>query len=534
MLTPLFLLLGLVGNGMDPATAPEQKANAPAVAAPSSATPDKDDKKDDKEPEEPPPHWFPVRFFKAYVDEFCKEHREKAKKAQEGEKQDDKKQDDKSDDKKQDKTDETPKRRANPAPFLSPPFPSVEWQGYPNIGVPPVDYSAYPLNKAIQGTSFLGIGDFFKDERIYIYGWATGSMNYSTSRQSNTPDAYAVVPNKPQLDQLVLRFEREPDQVQTDHIDWGFRMTGFYGIDYRYTTAGGYGSEQLLNHNRLYGMDPLEIYGDIYVPRILDGMNIRVGRYISPPDIEAQLAPDNLLASHSILFTYDNYTQTGVLCTVKINDQWMVQAGINAGGDMAPWYKGAQPTGFLGVRWISKDNKDSIYTCYNDINSAKYREFFTNGQESGHDNYNYIVSTWTHRFNDKFFTATEAYYMYEFDAHVGGTPSVGPAKYGMGGGVGPLIPGLSNAYGVLNYTPFAITKKDFITVRNEYWADPQGFRSGFATDYSSHTIGLTHNFNAYLQVRPEVGVYHSYGMPAFDNGNRKNMFLALMDFTLRF
>lgn len=31
------------------------------------------------------------------------------------------------------------KRRALPAPFASPPFPSAEYQGYPLIGVPPSD-----------------------------------------------------------------------------------------------------------------------------------------------------------------------------------------------------------------------------------------------------------------------------------------------------------------------------------------------------------------------------------------------------------
>ena len=43
-----------------------------------------------------------------------------------------------------------------------------------------------------------------------------------------------------------LRFERLPDSVQTNHIDWGFRSTTLYGIDYRWTTSQGWFSEQLL------------------------------------------------------------------------------------------------------------------------------------------------------------------------------------------------------------------------------------------------------------------------------------------------
>jgi len=42
--------------------------------------------------------------------------------------------------------------------------------------------------------------------------------------------------------------ERVPDTTQTDHIDWGFRLTNLYGFDYRFTTASGYFSQQLLNN----------------------------------------------------------------------------------------------------------------------------------------------------------------------------------------------------------------------------------------------------------------------------------------------
>ena len=45
-------------------------------------------------------------------------------------------------------------------------------------------------------------------------------------------------------------------------------------------------------------------------------------------------------SSHSILFT-DTYTQTGVMVTQKVNDQWTVQGALHAGTDMAPWYKGS-------------------------------------------------------------------------------------------------------------------------------------------------------------------------------------------------
>jgi hypothetical protein len=422
-------------------------------------------------------------------------------------------------------------RRALPAPFNSPPFPSGEYQGYPLVGVPP-DTTRYPLMKELQGT---WIGDLLDSERIRAYGWVNGSANLSTSKNSNTPDSYWIVPNHVEMDQVVFRVERQVDSVQTDHIDWGFRSTVIYGMDYRYFTAGGWFSDQLLEHNLLYGWDPTEQYIDTYIPGVAQGLIIRLGRWIACPDIETQFSPDNFLGSHSILFTFDTYTQTGIMFTAMLNKQWTVQAALHSGTDMAPWYKGAIPTGMFGVRWVSESNNDSIYTCLNSINDARFRIFEQYGQPMGHDNFNYIVSTWQHRFTPGIQTRTEAYFMWQLDGVLGGTPSAGPAEeFGGGGGIGPIIPGVSLTYGVLNYTMFQLSAKDFLTVRNEWWKDEKGERSGFPGVYTSHTIGWTHNFSELLQIRPEIGYYRNWTMPAFDLGTRKGEVVAGVDVTLRF
>ena len=92
-------------------------------------------------------------------------------------------------------------------------------------------------------------------------------MNLSTSSAhpyGNSPAAYAEVPNPFQLDQLTLYVERTPDTIQTDHFDWGFRFTNLYGLDYRFTTADGYFSKQLLDSpqkNGSVGQRPLDCAG---------------------------------------------------------------------------------------------------------------------------------------------------------------------------------------------------------------------------------------------------------------------------------
>jgi hypothetical protein len=386
--------------------------------------------------------------------------------------------------------------------------------------------------KELQGTP---IQDILDSLRIREYGWITAEANWSTSSKSNSPFSYWLRPNTVDMDQAVFRFERNLDSVQTDHIDWGFRSTYLYGIDYRYMTSGGWFSNQLLKHNDLYGFDPTEQYIDIYVPWMAQGMILRVGRWIACPDIETQFAPDNYMGSHSILFTFDTYTQTGAMLTFKLSDQWTAQAAIFPGTDMAPWYKGAILTGAFGLRWVAKSNNDAIYTWLNAVNTSDFQHFFENDQPAGHDNFNYWVATWEHKFDDRISTKTESYIMWQHNAVVGGTPSIGPVmSFGGGGGIGAPIPGYTFTFGVVNYTEIILSHRDYITVRNEWWKDEDGERSGFAGVYTSNAIGLSHNFNDYLQIRPEIGFYRNWNQPAFNNGTRQNQFMCAFDFTWRF
>jgi hypothetical protein len=451
-----------------------------------------------------------LRFYKAYYDEFFPSKKENG--GEEPEKP----------------------RRALPSPWDSPPFPGSEYQGYPLIGVPAPDPGSYPIMKALYGSN-TDFSEWIKNSTITFQGWATAAGNWSTAKDSNVPASYWIVPNRYELDQLVFKLERYPDTVQTDHVDWGFRIIALYGLDYRYTTAGGWFSDQLLEHNLLYGWDPTEVYFDVYLPWFLGGTDIRVGRWIACPDIETQYSVDNYFGSHSLLFTVDTYTQTGIMLTQKLNDQWEVQVAVHSGTDMAPWYKGSVFTGAAGARWVSLDNNDAVYAWLNAINSAEFRHFQQYGQPLGHDNFNYFVATWEHRCNKDIHTKTEGYYMWERNAEVGGTPSAGPVKpFGGGGGDGVLIPGFTQSYGLLNYTMFAFTRKDYFGVRNEWYKDESGYRLGTRGAYTSHTINLSHYFNDVFIVRPEIGYYRNWENPAFDNGTKHGIWIYGFDVTLRF
>jgi hypothetical protein len=421
-------------------------------------------------------------------------------------------------------TNQQPQRRALPPP-LDGIFPGSDYLGpTPLIGVPDTD-PVYPLTKALWD-----IAPALKRSRIKAYGWINPGISVSTSNKSNIPESYAIVPNRLELDQAVLRIERLPDTVQTDHVDWGFRLTPMYGIDYRWTTSQGWFSGQLLNHNRLYGFDSVEAYALLYIPHVAQGMVIKAGRYISPPDIEAQLAPDNYLFTHSLMFTVDCYTQTGINVDIKLNDHWSVMAGIHAGDDIAPWNAAAHPTGMFMVRWVSKSNNDSIYGGIDSINNGKFK--------AGHDNLQQSNITWTHRFNESgtFLTTTEAYYIYQSHALVGGTVNNGP-PHAWFEGVGPGTPiaGNAPAIGFVNYTEWKFSKKDFLSIRPlDILDDKKGERTGFATTYASWTVGVTHRFNELISTRPEVRYEYAWSARPWDNGTRRGQLMFAIDANLRF
>ena len=176
------------------------------------------------------------------------------------------------------------------------------------------------------------------------------------------------------------------DSVQTENYDWGFKFTNLYGIDYRYTTAKGYFSDQLLKHNNLYGYDPLQMYVDLYVPWVRQGMIIRVGSYISPIDIETQLSPENYLYTHSVMYTYDPYTFTGIQFITKVNKNLHLILGVHAGNDMAPWTTSSQPNGEILFKWVSDSGNNSLFGGLDSIGHGYYK--------NGHDDLQVLALTW--------------------------------------------------------------------------------------------------------------------------------------------
>jgi hypothetical protein len=412
-----------------------------------------------------------------------------------------------------------PKFRGWEAPESNPPWPFTVW---PYGGSPMIGQSnavAPPLMTALYNGPH---GEAWQASKIEIYGWVDPGFNISSSNKpgfANAPAAYYVVQNTIQLDQATLYIERPVDTVQTDHIDWGFRLTALYGEDYRFTTSKGVLSNQLLGKNSTDGFDPVMAYFDVYFPQVAEGMNVRIGRYVSLPDIEAQLAPNNYTFSHSLTYTYDCYTQQGINATTKLNDHWMVQTGISAGCDAAIWTKDAKATGTVCVNYAWREYKDDIYACANSINSNKY----------AYNNLGAYYLTWYHKINEKWHFDTESWYQYERNVpSIFGTVPVETGANGAWCAAGEQTC-FAPEWSVLNYVERKLSKKDTLSIRNEYFDDIKGQRTGYKDRYTEHAVSWNHWIGSSLVFRPEIRFERAYNNPAYDNGTKKNQFIVAGD-----
>ena len=444
-----------------------------------------------------------------------------------------------------------PKRRGTDPPIPSPPYPASDWPigGTQEIGAP--DYQTYMLQTAIDG-------DPTKLSKIKWYGWASIGANGSTNNRgnaskgiaANSPSAYDAFPNTVVLDQFALYTERLADTTQTDHFDWGFRLTNLYGQDYRYTTSHGILSQQLLVKNAQYGYDPVMWYADLYFPKLAQGADLRIGRYISLPDIEAQLAPNNYTYSHSILYTYDCYTMVGANLTVKIDDHWTLQGGISPGCDTAPWTTDARVTGNVCVVYTWHHGGDALNTCDNTINNGKY----------GYNNLTAFYETWYHSFNARWHTDTEAWYQYMKDTpnmwwintgvpyNAVSSPwpeNVSNNKFVYPGGSGsaPSTPSTLNfgavcenpntsftgnraaycyapEWAITNYVEHNFWKNTAsLNMRSEIVDDIKGQRTGTPGIFEEHMVGFDFWAGSTVTFRPELSYTHAfspYGLRALD------------------
>jgi hypothetical protein len=198
------------------------------------------------------------------------------------------------------------------------------------------------------------------------------------------------------------------------------------------------------------------------------------------------------------------------------------------------------------VVWTSDSGKDAIYPCMNGLNDGKF----------AWNNIQHMVATWYHKIDEKWSTATEGWYMWQRD-----TPNVNNTNPITGGGaqLAAKFPNVtfgapfgaqctdpailtckSAAYAVVNYLEYQVGPRDAITIRNGFFNDLQGQRTGFKTKYSENLIGWTHWLGDTITIRPELLFERAYGAQAYNNptytpnGGKNNQLMLAVDAIFHF
>jgi hypothetical protein len=456
---------------------------------------------------------------------------------------------------------------------------------FPRIGatVPPMAYTDWPTGavESIGDTVPNGadspfmaaignteIGQWMQANHFQVYGWIEPGFNISSNHiqpGGNGPIGYTYTPNTAQLDQAVAYLDRWVDTVQQDHFDWGERLSFLWGLDYRYTNSYGLGSYQFNGDNAVYGWDAPMEYVDFYWPGkaffggAITGLEIRIGRYISIPDIEAQLAPNNITFTHSLTYTWDNYTNQGIVTSWQINPNWMVQLGITDGTETPIWHYGLdipnyynahglnlvygpdflypgsrypkdpgnQPSATFCMQFKWNNGWDTFYPCLDGINDGSW----------GYNNLQWHGFTFYHRFNDQWHNDFETYYLSENGVpnlrnptavaifENGGTPfspqnvPFNPPNLAYCDNLTALKCNV-HSIGVLDYINYTLDPLNNFTSRLEWYDDPEGWRTGTGgrTQYFDTNLSWQHWLSPQIEFRPEISWWRSVGTAAFDHG----------------
>ena len=278
-----------------------------------------------------------------------------------------------------------PSRRGYEAPFKAPPMPFGDFIG-PTIGVN--DTSVFPLMDALyKGPN----GQAWKDSRIKIYGWVDPSYNAGTSRKSNIPLSYNIVPNKLELSQAILIFERSPTPSR--------RTTSTGGSGSPTSTASttatprprGISATSSSSTTTSMATTRSRSTWTCTSPRI--GRDDPAGRPLHLADRHRGPALAREFPVHPLEHVFGRPLHVhGHPGDHQVQRPVLVHDGIHAGNDMAPWTTSSQPNGEVLLKWVAKNNKDSLFGGVDSIGHGYYK--------NGHDDLQVFGFTWSHKFND--------------------------------------------------------------------------------------------------------------------------------------
>jgi len=348
---------------------------------------------------------------------------------------------------------------------------------------PPAAVTATPRRPLMELLDQAGIAKQLDDAHITIGGHAEFGWTYNF----NDPDSnvnpgrvFDFEHNEPILDQLSLFIERKVDPSK-HNFDIGGKVEGIWGADAGLIHANGLTDWYDGPRDPENQLDLTQLYVDFAIP-VGNGILLRVGKFVTLLNQEVIDPEGNSLYSHSFLFAFSApFTQTGILASYNLTDQWSITGGITRGWDQA-FEDNNSAIDFLGqVKWAA--DKDTTILLNVSIGPQR---------TNNNDDYRYVLDlVASHTMSDQLAIAVNADFGWEDNAG-----SSGDTAYW---------------WGIAGYGGYKFTDELALNGRIEWFHDDDGARTGVnGINLYEITVGLgikpfaKDRWGQYLQIRPEL------------------------------
>jgi hypothetical protein len=352
------------------------------------------------------------------------------------------------------------------------------------LPTPPAAVTATPRRPIMEALDQMGVAKTLDEWHLAIGGRVEGSWTWNFAdpdapNDVNPGRAFDFEHNDPTLNQLALFVERKVDPAQKT-FDVGGRAEAIWGADSGLIHANGLTDWYDGPRDPENQLDLTQLYVDIAVP-VGNGLLVRVGKFVTLISQEVIDPEGNSLYSHSFLFTFSApFTQTGILASYNLTDDWSITAGITRGWDQA-FEDNNDAIDFLGqVKWAASKDTTAILN----ISAGPQRV-------DNDDDWRWLLDlVLSHTMSDQLSLAVNADIGWEEDAALDGDTGVW--------------------WGIAGYAGYKLSDNFALNGRAEWFDDSDGARTGIDISLFEVTVGLNikplpkDRWGQYLQIRPEI------------------------------
>jgi hypothetical protein len=350
------------------------------------------------------------------------------------------------------------------------------------VPTPPTAVTATPRRPLMQLLEDAGVAKTLDDWHLTIGGHIEVSWTYNfedPDSDVNPGRVFDFEHNDPTMNQLSLFIERKVDPAKKN-FDVGGKVEGIFGSDAGLIHANGLTDWYDSPRDPENQLDLTQLYVDVAIP-VGNGLLLRVGKFVTLLNQEVIDPEGNALFSHSFLFAFSApFTQTGILASYNLTDEWSISFGVTRGWDQA-FEDNNDAVDLLGqVKWaMSKDT-----TVLLNISAGPQR---TDNDDDWRWVFDLVAS---HTVSDQLALAVNADVGWDENAGLDGDDGF----FG----------------GVALYAGYKLTDMFGLNGRLEWFRDDNGARTGLELNLYEVTVGVNikplpkDRWGQYLQIRPEI------------------------------